>query len=57
MLRSLNHQNIVKYYYSDINEKGDGADIILEYVPGGPIRTLLNQFEAFDERLVKIYAR
>ena len=57
MLRSLNHQNIVKYYYSDINEKGDGVDIILEYVPGGSIRALLNQFEAFDERLVKIYAR
>lgn len=38
MLRSLNHQNIVKYYYSDISEKGDGVDIIFEYVPGGSIR-------------------
>ena len=29
----------------------------MEYVPGGSIRNLLNQFEAFDERLVKIYTR
>lgn len=32
-------------------------DIVLEFVPGGSIRQLLDKFHAFDERLVKIYTR
>ena len=57
MLKVLDHPNIVKYYYTDICEDGQGVDIILELVPGGSIRSLLDKFEAFDERLVKIYTR
>lgn len=57
MLKALDHPNIVKYYYTDISEDGQGVDIVLEFVPGGSIRSLLDKFEAFDERLVKIYTR
>lgn len=32
-------------------------DILLEFVPGGSIRQLLDKFLSFDERLVKLYTR
>lgn len=57
MLKTLNHQNIVKYYYSDISQDGKGVDIVLEFVSGGSIRQLLDKYHAFDEKLVKIYTR
>lgn len=57
MLKTLDHPNIVKYYYTDISSDGQGVDIVLEFVPGGSIRSLLDKFAAFDERLVKIYTR
>lgn len=38
MLQTLQHPNIVKYYYTDVSEDGMGVDIILEFVPGGSIR-------------------
>jgi mitogen-activated protein kinase kinase kinase len=57
MLRTLSHPNIVKYFGSDISEDDQGVDIILEFVPGGSIRQLLDKFQAFEERLVKIYTR
>ena len=57
MLRALNHPNIVKYYGSEISEDDQGVDIILEFVPGGSIRQLLDKFMHFEERLVKIYTR
>jgi serine/threonine protein kinase len=58
MLRNLGqHPNVVKYYYVDTTKDKTGVDIILEFVPGGSIRNLLNKFEAFDEKLIKIYTR
>ena len=57
MLRALNHPNIVKYFGSEIHEDQSGVDIILEFVPGGSIKQLLEKFMQFDERLVKIYTR
>jgi serine/threonine protein kinase len=45
----------VQYYYSDISDNGKGIDLILENVPGGSIRKLLDKYVSFDERLVKIY--
>ncbi|CDW84848.1 mitogen-activated protein kinase kinase kinase 3-like [Stylonychia lemnae] len=57
LLQSLYHPNIVKYYSTEISQDGNGADILLELVPGGSIRQLLDKFLAFDERLVKIYTR
>jgi len=53
----LSHPNIVKYIYTDICTEGQGIDIILEYVPGGSIRSLLDKFGCFHENLIKIYVR
>jgi len=57
MLKALQHPNIVKYYSTEISDDGKGVDILLEFVPGGSIRQLLDKFLAFDEKLVKIYTR
>jgi len=57
MLRNLSHPNIVKYFGSEISDDGLGVDIILEFVPGGSIRQLLDKFKSFEERLVKLYTR
>jgi len=57
MLKTLTHPNIVKYYQTELSQDQKGVDILLEFVPGGSIRQLLDKYHAFDERLVKIYTR
>ncbi len=56
-MRDLEHPNIVKYIYTDISEDKDGVDILLEYVPGGSIRSLLDKFGVLDEKIIRIYTR
>jgi mitogen-activated protein kinase kinase kinase ANP1 len=57
MLKTLAHPNVVRYFQTDLSADGRGVDIVLEFVPGGSIRQLLDKYHAFDERLVKIYSR
>jgi serine/threonine protein kinase len=57
MLKLLRHPNIVRYFYTDITKEGDGVDIVLEYVPGGSIRGLLESFGPLDEKLVKLFTQ
>jgi serine/threonine protein kinase len=57
MLKTLQHTNIVKYLDTQLNETRTGVDIVLEYVPGGSIRSRLDKFGYFEERLVRIYTR
>jgi len=48
----------VRYYYSKIinDKKGNkGVDIVMEYIPGGSLRSLLNKFGNFDENITSIY--
>ena len=52
MLKTLTHPNIVRYFQTDLSPDGRGVDIILEFVPGGSIRQLLDKYHAFDEKLV-----
>lgn len=57
LLKDLDHDNIVQYigYDSDIAE--GHTYIFLEYVPGGSIYGLLNQYQFLDEPLVKFFTR
>ncbi len=57
MLKSLNHPNIIRYLGTEVADNKKGMDILLEFVPGGSIRSLLDKFDSFDEKLVMIYTR
>ena len=66
VMKSLEHTNIVRYLGTERGSGGGGGGggasspslvIFLEYVPGGSVRSLLDRFGAFDEAVVRIYAR
>ncbi|TFK42548.1 hypothetical protein BDQ12DRAFT_281513 [Crucibulum laeve] len=55
LLKNLQHENIVQYLYSSIDE--EYLNIFLEYVPGGSVTALLRNYGAFEETLVKNFVR
>ena len=57
ILRELDHPNIVKYIYTDADPVKKRVDILLEYVPGGSLSSLLKKFGPFNEKITKIYLR
>jgi serine/threonine protein kinase len=52
----LKHKNIIKYIATQISNDEE-IDIILEYCNGGSIKQLLEKFDSFDEKLIKLYVR
>jgi RIO-like serine/threonine protein kinase len=56
-LSKLQHKNIIKYISTQPSELPGEIDIILEYCNGGSIKQLLEKFDAFDEKLIKLYVR
>ena len=57
LLRGLNHPNIVKYIYTDISPDKRGVDILLEYMPAGSLKSLLDKYGAFDEGIIRRFMR
>jgi serine/threonine protein kinase len=71
LLKQLNHKNIVKYYFTELTEDMTGkrevqrslmsldvgVDIILEYLPGGSIKSLISRFGRLDEGVASLYTR
>ncbi|KAG1621894.1 hypothetical protein G6F46_001272 [Rhizopus delemar] len=55
LLKDLEHINIVQYMGYDCNSDEGFIYIFLEYVPGGSIASLLNQYSTFDERLTAFF--
>ncbi|KAI0950600.1 hypothetical protein AcV7_009014 [Taiwanofungus camphoratus] len=55
LLRDLHHENIVQYLSSCIDD--DHLNIFLEYVPGGSVTSLLRNYGAFEEPLVRNWVR
>ncbi|PCH38051.1 Pkinase-domain-containing protein [Wolfiporia cocos MD-104 SS10] len=55
LLRELQHENIVQYLSSCIDD--DHLNIFLEYVPGGSVTSLLRNYGAFEEPLVRNWVR
>ena len=53
--QTLSHKNIVQYLYTDKDENCSGVDIMMELAPGGSLRTLLNKFGKFEEKVTIIY--
>eukprot|EP00930_Biecheleria_cincta_P042362 TRINITY_DN29142_c0_g1_i1.p1 TRINITY_DN29142_c0_g1~~TRINITY_DN29142_c0_g1_i1.p1 ORF type:complete len:612 (+),score=137.86 TRINITY_DN29142_c0_g1_i1:67-1902(+) len=55
LMRSLRHPNIVAYYGCDWAE--DHLHMYLEYMAGGSLSQVLNQFGPLEESLIADYAR
>ncbi|OLL21636.1 Protein kinase byr2 [Neolecta irregularis DAH-3] len=55
LLRELQHENIVQYLGS--NSDDTHLNIFLEYVPGGSVTALLNNYGAFEEPLIRNFVR
>lgn len=54
-LREMQHENIVQYLGS--NSEGNYLNIFLEYVPGGSVATMLSNYGAFEESLIRNFVR
>jgi mitogen-activated protein kinase kinase kinase len=55
LLREMQHPNIVQYLGSSSDE--EHLNIFLEYVPGGSVAQMLNQYGALQEPLVRNFVR
>eukprot|EP01012_Entosiphon_sulcatum_P048769 TRINITY_DN67300_c0_g1_i1.p1 TRINITY_DN67300_c0_g1~~TRINITY_DN67300_c0_g1_i1.p1 ORF type:complete len:599 (-),score=78.95 TRINITY_DN67300_c0_g1_i1:33-1802(-) len=53
LLRSLHHSKVVSYYGYDVGTHH--LNILLEYVPGGSIASLLSKFGRFEEPVIRAY--
>mmetsp|Transcript_1418 Transcript_1418/g.2956 ORF Transcript_1418/g.2956 Transcript_1418/m.2956 type:complete len:598 (-) Transcript_1418:167-1960(-) len=55
IMRELRHANIVSYYGSDVI--GNNLYMYIEYMAGGSMSHVLNQFGAFEESLISDYSK
>ncbi|XP_008449571.1 mitogen-activated protein kinase kinase kinase NPK1 isoform X1 [Cucumis melo] len=55
LLKNLSHPNIVRYLGTAREE--DSLNILLEFVPGGSISSLLGKFGSFPESVIKTYTK
>ncbi|RYR37422.1 hypothetical protein Ahy_A09g042311 isoform A [Arachis hypogaea] len=55
LLKNLKHPNIVRYLGTAREE--DSLNILLEFVPGGSISSLLGKFGSFPEPVIKMYTK
>lgn len=47
----------MRYLYTEISNDKRGVDILLEYVPAGSIKDLIEKFGPLEEKLVRIYTK
>ena len=52
---NLNHPNIIKYIFSE--QINNYYFLYLEYIPGGSIKTIVEQFGGLNERLIRKYTK
>lgn len=55
LLKDMNHDNIVQYLGS--NSDQNFLNIFLEYVPGGSVASMLNNYGPFEEPLIRSFIR
>uniref|UniRef100_A0A0E0B2F4 mitogen-activated protein kinase kinase kinase n=1 Tax=Oryza glumipatula TaxID=40148 RepID=A0A0E0B2F4_9ORYZ len=56
LLKNLSHPNIVKRYLGTVREE-DTLNILLEFVPGGSIQSLLGKLGSFPEAVIRKYTK
>ncbi|KAL9690417.1 hypothetical protein QQ045_010815 [Rhodiola kirilowii] len=57
LLKSLNHQNIIKLYYSWVDEKGKTINMITELFTSGSLRQYRKKHKNVDIKAIKNWAR
>lgn len=57
LLKDLSHPNVVKYYQTDLSDDLTSIDILLEYVPGGSLVTILEKYGALDLGIIQRYSK
>ncbi|XP_034923495.1 mitogen-activated protein kinase kinase kinase NPK1 isoform X5 [Populus alba] len=55
LLKNLSHPNIVRYLGTA--REDDSLNILLEFVPGGSISSLLGKFGSFPESVIRMYTK
>ncbi|KAE8685580.1 Mitogen-activated protein kinase kinase kinase NPK1 [Hibiscus syriacus] len=55
LLQNLSHPNIVRYLGTA--RENDSLNILLEFVPGGSISSLLGKFGSFPEPVIRMYTK
>ncbi|XP_009777274.1 mitogen-activated protein kinase kinase kinase 3-like [Nicotiana sylvestris] len=55
LLSQFSHPNIVQYYGSEL--RGDKLSLYLEYVPGGSILKLVEEYGPFEEKIISSYTQ
>lgn len=57
LLKGFDHPNVIKYLATEVFPNHRGVYILFEYMPGGSLKSLLEKFGKFDERVARIYMR
>lgn len=57
LLRNLDHPNIVHYYQTDLSGDMYTIDVLLEYVPGGSLKTILQKYRILEVEIIRNYAK
>lgn len=56
LLRLLSHNNIIKYFQSDLSADMKSIDVLLEYVPGGSLRNILEKYGSLELSVIRNYS-
>lgn len=57
LLRDLDHLNIVKYYQTDLSADMTSIDVLIEYVPGGSLKRIIQKYNKLEETIVRHYIK
>ncbi|CAG9317571.1 unnamed protein product [Blepharisma stoltei] len=57
LLKQLDHPNIVQYYQTDLSPEMNSLDVVIEYVPGGTLRHLIQKYGILEDNVIKTFAR
>ena len=57
LLRDLDHPNIVKYYQTDLSADMTSIDVLIEYVPGGSLKRIIQKYNKLEETIVRHYIK